>query len=150
MLDLKHLKKHITRCIMGIISWADIRRGILAIFLVIFPTLFLSVYLTPNLVTYHLSESDLWELERKNSPAIVTEPLNEIILEKFLFKFRLMSKIESKISNPAIYKKYEKKIEDQISSSPIWAAEYSFLFILGSFYWILWFYTRRFFPEGEV
>jgi len=135
---------------MGIISWADIRRGTLAIFLVILPTLFLSVYLTPNLETYHLSESDLRDLERKNIPVIVTEPLNEIILDKFFFKFRLMSKIESIISNPAIYKKYEEKIEDQITISPHWAAGYFSLIILGSFYWILWFYTRKFFPEGKV
>jgi len=139
-----------TKKIMGIISWADIRRGTLAIILVILPTYFLSVYLTPHLITYHISESDLWELERENVPNTVTKPLHEIGLEKFFFKYRLMSLVESRISNKELYNIYENKIANKISDSPIWGVEYFFLIILGSFYWFLWFFTRKFFPEGKI
>jgi len=135
---------------MGIISWADIRRGTLAIILVILPTYLISVYLTPHLRTYHISESDLWELERENIPNTVTKPLHEIGLEKFFFKYRLMSLVESRISNKELYKRYENKIANKISDTPIWGFEYFFLIILGSFYGFLWLFTRKFFPEVKI
>jgi len=90
------------------------------------------------------------ELKKENVPSSVTEPLNEIGPEKFFFKYRLLSLIESRISNPTLYNIYENKIENQISSSTIWGVEYFFLVILGGFYLILWFFTRRFFPKGKI
>ena len=134
---------------MVIISWSDIRRVAIGIILVILPTFSLS-YLIPHLKTYHLSESNLLELKKENVPSSVTEPLNEIGPEKFFFKYRLLSLIESRISNPTLYNIYENKIENQISSSTIWGVEYFFLVILGGFYLILWFFTRRFFPKGKI
>ena len=61
-----------------------------------------------------------------------------------------MNEVESRIANPALYNKYKKKIETQISATPMPAVEYIFLFTLAAYYWILWFSTRKYFHDGQV
>ena len=92
---------------MGIITWGDLRRGTLARVLVIAPTVLLGTYLAPALQSYQITGPDLWELKRKQVPDAVIEPLHELRLKPYFFKFRLMSEVESRISNPALYKKYK-------------------------------------------
>jgi len=58
--------------------------------------------------------------------------------------------VESRISDADLFKKYEKKIERQISGIGIPAVEYIFLAVLAAYYGILWFVTRRWFPDGKV
>ena len=138
---------------MGIITWGDIRRGTLAIVLVIAPTVLLGTYLVPALQSYQITGLGLWELKRKQVPDAVIEPLHELRLKPYFFKFRLMSEVESRISDPALYKKYKKKIERQIAASTIIvvpAIEYIFLAALAVYYGVLWFGTRKWFPDGKI
>ena len=135
---------------MEIITWGDIRRGTLAIVLVIMPTVLLGTYLAPALQSYQITGTGLWELKRKGAPDALIEPLHKLRLKPFFFKFRLMSEVESRISDAALFKKYEKKIERQISGIGMPAVEYIFLAVLAAYYCILWFVTRRWFPDGKV
>jgi len=135
---------------MEIITWGDIRRGTLAIVLVIVPTVLLGTYMAPALKSYQITEPGLWELKRKGAPDALIEPLHELRLKPFFFKFRLMSEVETRISDADLLKKYEKKIERQISVIAMPAVEYIFLAVLAAYYWILWFVTRRWFPDGKV
>ena len=139
---------------MGIITWGDLRRGTLAIVLVIAPTVLLGTYLVPALQSYQITGHGLWELKRKQVPDAVIEPLHELRLKKYFFKFRLMSEVESRISDPALYKKYKKKIERLISGNlsilPMPAIEYIFLAALAAYYGVLWFGTRKWFPDGKI
>ena len=135
---------------MGIITWGDLRRGTLAIVLVIAPTVLLGTYLAPALQSYQITGPDLWELKRKQVPDAVIEPLHELRLKPYFFKFRLMSEVESRISDPALYKKYKKKIERQISGLAMPAIEYIFLAALAAYYGVLWFGTRKWFPDGKI
>ena len=61
-----------------------------------------------------------------------------------------MSEVESRISDADLFKKYEKNIERQISCIAMTAVEYIFLAVLAAYYWILWFVTRRWVPDGKV
>ena len=135
---------------MEIITWGDIRRGTLAIVLVIVPTVLLGTYMSLALQSYQITGPGLWELKRKGAPDALIEPLHELRLKPFFFKFRLMSEVESRISDADLFKKYEKKIERQISGIAMPAVEYIFLTVLAAYYWILWFVTRRWFPDGKV
>ena len=135
---------------MEIITWGDIRRGTLAIVLVIVPTVLLGTYMDPALQSYQITGMGLWELKHKGAPDALIEPLHELRLKSFFFKFRLMSEVESRISDADLFKKYEKKIERQISGIAMPAVEYIFLAVLAAYYWILWFVTRRWFPDGKV
>ena len=135
---------------MEIITWGDIRRGTLAIVLVIVPTVLLGTYMDPALKSYQITGPGLWELKRKGAPDALIEPLHELRLKPFFFKFRLMSEVESRISDADLFKKYEKKIERQISGIAMPAVEYIFLAVLAAYYWILWFVMRRRFPNGKV
>ena len=60
-----------------------------------------------------------------------------------------MGEVESKISNPVLYKKFEKKIESQISRINMPGIEYIFLSTLALIYGILWLATRKFFSKSE-
>ncbi len=135
---------------MEIITWGDIRRGTLAIVLVIVPTVLLGTYMASALKSYQITGPGLWELKRKGAPDALIEPLHELRLKPFFFKFRLMSEVESRISDADLFKKYEKKIERQISGIAMPAVEYIFRAVLAAYYGILWFVTRRWFPDGKV
>jgi len=104
----------------------------------------------PALQSYQITGPGLWELKRKGAPDALIEPLHELRLKPFFFKNRLMSEVESRISDADLFKKYEKKIERQISGIGMPAVEYIFLAVLAAYYWILWFVTRRWFPDGKV
>jgi len=135
---------------MDIINWGDIRRGTLAIVLVIIPTVLLGTYMAPALQSHQITGPGLWELKRTKVPDAVIEPLHELRLKPYFFKFRLMSEVESRIADSALYNKYKKKIEARISAIPMPAVEYIFLVTLAGYYWILWFSTRKYFPDGQV
>ena len=135
---------------MGIITRGDFRRALFALVLVIIPTVLLGTFLAQTLQRYQITGPGLWELKRKGAPDALIEPLHELRLKPFFFKFRLMSEVESRISDADLFKKYEKKIERQISGIAMPAVEYIFLAILATYYWILWFVTRRWFPDGKV
>ena len=135
---------------MGFITWGDIRRGTLAIVLVIVPTILLATYLPSALFSFQITGPGLWELKRKGAPYVLIEPLHELRLKPYFFKFRLMGEVKSRISDAALFKKYEKKIENQISVIVMPAVEYIFLAALVAYYGILWLVTRRWFPDGKV
>jgi len=133
-----------------IFTWGDIRRGTLAIVLVIIPTVLLGTYIGPALQSYHITGQGLWELKRTNVPDDVISPLHGIRLQPYFFKFRLKSEIKSRIANPGLFNKYQKKIEGQIQIIPQSAMEYIFLAIIALYYFVLWYTTRRWFPNGKV
>ena len=135
---------------MEIITWGDIRRGTLAIVLVIVPTVLLGTYMASAPQSYQITGPGLWELKLKGAPDALIEPLHELRLKPYFFKFRLISEVESRISDADLFKKYEKKIERQISGIAMPAVEYIFLAVLAAYYGILWFVTRRWFPDGKV
>ena len=133
-----------------IVTWGGIRRGTLAIVLVIIPTVLIGTYIEHALQSYHITGLGLWELKRANVPDEVIVPLHELRLKPFFFKFRLISEIKSRIANPRLFKKYQKKIEDQIQIIPKSAVGYIFLSIIALYYFALWYTTRRWFPNGKV
>ena len=133
-----------------IFTWGDIRRGTLAIVLVIIPTVLLATYIAPALQSYNITGPGLWELTRANVPDEVIGPVQELRLQPFFFKFRLISEIKSRIANPELFNKYQKKIEGQIQIIPKSAVEYIFLAIIALYYLVLWYTTRRWFPNGKV
>ena len=135
---------------MNLITWGDIRRGTLAIMLVIIPTVLLGTYIGPALQSYQITGPGLWELKRANVPDEVIGPVQELRLQPFFFKFRLISEIKSRIANPELFNKYQKKIEGQIQIIPKSAVEYIFLAIIALYYLVLWYTTRRWFPNGKV
>ena len=92
-----------------IFTWGDIRRGTLAIVLVIVPTVLLGTYIGPALQSYHITGQGLWELKQTNVPDEVIGPVQELRLQPFFFKFRLISEIKSRIANPELFNKYQKK-----------------------------------------
>ena len=116
----------------------------------IVPTVLRGTYLDRALQSFQITGPGLWELKRKGAPDALIEPLHELRLKPFFFKFRLMSEVESRISDADLFKKYEKKIERQISGIAMPAVEYIFLAVLAAYYWILWFVTRKWFPDGKV
>ena len=133
-----------------IFTWGDIRRGTLAIVLVIIPTFLIGTYIEHALQSYHITGLGLWELKRANVPDEVIVPLHELRLKPFFFKFRLISEIKSRIANPELFNKYQKKIEGQIQIIPKSAVEYIFLAIIALYYFVLWYTTRRWFPKGKI
>ena len=135
---------------MKIITWGDIRRGTLAIVLVIIPTVLLGTYIGPALQSYQITGPGLWQLKRTNVPDEVIEPLHVLRLKPFFFKFRLMNEVESRIDNPELFNKYKNKIERQLQTISIPAAEYIFLATLALYYFVLWYTTRKWFPDGKV
>ena len=104
---------------MKIITWGDIRRGTLAIVLVIIPTVLLGTYIGPALQSYQITGPGLWQLKRTNVPDEVIEPLHVLRLKPFFFKFRLMNEVESRIDNPELFNKYKNKIESQLQTISI-------------------------------
>ena len=135
---------------MDIINWGDFRRGTLAILLVIIPTVLLSNFIEPALQSHQITGPGLWQLKLSKVPDTVIETLHVLRLKPYFFKFRLMNEIELRIADPALLKKYKKKIESQITSISMPAVEYIFLVTLAAYYWILWFLTRKYFPDGKV
>ncbi len=135
---------------MDIINWGDIRRGTLGIILVIIPTVLLATFIGPALQSYQLTGPDLWQLKISKVPDAVIEPLHELRLTPYFFKFRLMNEVQSRIADPVLYNRYKTKIEEQISSLPMPMVEYIFLVTLAAYYWILWFSTRKYFPHGHA
>lgn len=55
---------------MEIITWGDIRRGTLAIVLVIVPTVLLGTYMAPVLQSYQITGPGLWELKRDRKSVV--------------------------------------------------------------------------------
>ena len=135
---------------LTILIWEDIRRGTLAIVLVVIPTILLGIFIGPALQSYNITGPGLWKLKQANVPDEVIGPVHELRLQPFFFKFRLISEIKSRIANPRLFKKYQKKIEDQIQIIPKSAVEYIFLTIIAFYYFALWYTTRRWFPNGKV
>ena len=135
---------------MKIITWGDIRRGTLAIVLVIIPTVLLGTYIGSALQSYQITGKGLWELKLNDVTDEVIEPLDVLRLKPFFFKSRLMSEVEFIIDNPELFNKYKNKIELQLQTIPIPAEEYIFLATLALYYFILWYTTRKWFPDGKV
>ncbi len=135
---------------MKIITWADIRRGSLAVVLVIIPTVLLGTFIGPALQSYQITGPALWQLKHSNVPDEVIEPLHVLRLKRFFLKFRLMNVVESRIDNPKLFNKYKNKIERKLQTIPIPAVEYFFLATLALYYFVLWYTTRKWFPDGKV
>ena len=135
---------------MKIITWGDIRRGTLAIVLVIIPTVLLGNFIGVALQSYQITGPGLWQLKQKNVPDEVIEPLHTLRLKPFFFKFRLMSEVESRIDNQELFNIYKNNIEHQLKTVPKPFVEYIFLFTLALYYFVLWYTTRKWFPDGKV
>jgi len=136
---------------MKIITWGDIRRGTLAIVLVLIPTVLLGTYIGVALQSYQITGPGLWQLKQINVPDEVIEPLHALRLKPFFFKFRLMSEVESRIDNPELFTKYKNKIERQLITVPMpFPVEYIFLVTLALYYFVLWYTTRKWYPDGKV
>ena len=135
---------------MKIITRGDLRRGTLAIVLVIIPTVLLGTFIGEALQSYQITGPGLWQLKQKNVPDEVIEPLHALRLKPFFFKFRLMSEVESRIDNLELFNKYKNKIERQLQKIPMPAVEYIFLTTLALYYFVLWYTTRKWFPDGKV
>ena len=135
---------------MKLVTWGDIRRGTLAIVLVIIPTVLLSIFIGSALQSYQITGPGLWELKQNNVADEVIDNLHVLRLKPFFFKFRLMSEVESRIDNAELFKKHKKEIERQLQKIPIPALEYIFLATLALYYFVLWYTTRRWFPQGKI
>ena len=135
---------------MKIINLGDLRRGTLAILLVIIPTVLIGTYIVPALQSYRITGPVLWELKRTNVPEEVIEPLHALRLKRFFFKFRLMNEVESRVDNPELFNRHKKKIERQLEKIPLPAFEYIFLSALALYYLVLWYTLRKRFTDEKV
>ena len=135
---------------MKLVTWGDIRRGTLAIVLVIIPTVLLSIFIGSALQSYQITGPGLWEMKQNNVADEVIDHLHVLRLKPFFFKFRLMSEVESIIDNAELFKKHKKEIERQLQKISIPALEYIFLATLALYYFVLWYTTRRWFPQGKI
>ena len=135
---------------MNIITLGDIRRGTLAIVLIIIPSVLIGTFIEPALQSYQITGPGLWELKRTNVPDEVIEPLQVLRLKQFFFKFRLMFEVESKIANPELFQKYKKKIALQFQIIPIPAVEYIFLVTLALYYFVLWYVIKIWFSDRKT
>ena len=97
-----NIKNH-EKVLMKIITWGDIRRGTLAIVLVIIPTVLLGTFIGQALQSYQITGPSLWQLKRTNVPDEVIEPLHVLRLKPFFFKFILMNEVESRFDNPELF-----------------------------------------------
>jgi len=61
-----------------------------------------------------------------------------------------MSEIELRIDNPELFNKYKNKIESQLETIDMPTLEYIFLVTLALYYFVLWYTTRKWFPDGKV
>ena len=134
---------------MGIISWDDFRRGILAIFIIV-PTIISSIYFSSALQSYGLTGADLWGLQRKDIPNDVIEPLLNLRSQKYFFKYKLMHEIKSRISNQELFQRYEQEIENQISIIPHHATEYFFLGFLVLIFGVFGYIINKLFPDDII
>ena len=137
---------------MDILNWADLRRGILATMLIILPTILLGTFIKPALQSHQITGANLWQMKSSKIPDIIIKPLHSMRLKSYFFKSRLMKDVESIISEPTLYKRYKNKIEMQISTSNMpWAAlESIFLIVLAFYYSLLWYFIRKYYPEGKL
>ena len=74
---------------MKIITFDDIRRGSLAIVLLIIPTVLLGTYIGPALQSYQITGPGLCQLKLTNVPDEVIEPLHELRLKPFFFQSKI-------------------------------------------------------------
>ncbi len=128
---------------MQIISIDDILNIILALLFLIFPTILLSIFLPSALQNYCLTGKDLWSIKSENVPNELIERLYDLKNKEYFFKYKLMSDVESKISNQKLFKKNEKLIENRISKIPNSFFEFFFLGFLIFFYLILFLLSRK-------
>ena len=135
---------------MSIITLGDIRRGSLAVILIIIPTVLLVTYTRPALQLYQITGLGLYKLKLDNVPDEVIEPLHVLRLKSFFYKFSLMSEVESRIDNTALFNKYKKEIMLQLKTIPIPASDYIFLATLGLYYYILLYTTRKWFTDENI
>ena len=134
-----------------VISIDDILKILLALLFLVCPTFLLAIFLPYALLNYSLTGADLWDLKsKKNLPYEVIERLYDLKNKKYFFKYKLMYEVESKISNPKLFKTNEKLIENQISKFQNPLVEVFFLGLLMLFYFILYLFSKKLYKFDRI
>ena len=115
------------------LSWDDIRNAVVALFLVILPTLLLNESMGTLFGRYELTGTGLWNLHKQEVPETVIAPLHELRKQPFYFRSSLIDEIRKQVPE-AEYAQHQRRIHQQIAHVSIPHDTYVYLALLCTYY----------------
>ena len=115
------------------LSWDDIRNAVVALFLVILPTLLLNESMGTLFGRYELTGTGLWNLHKQEVPETVIAPLHELRKQPFYFRSSLIDEIRKQVPE-AEYAQHQRRIHQQIAHVSIPHDTYVYLALLCAYY----------------
>ena len=115
------------------LSWDDIRNAVVALFLVILPTLLLNESMGTLFGRYELTGTGLWNLHKQEVPETVIAPLHELRKQPFYFRSSLIDEIRKQVPE-AEYAQHQHRIHQQIAHVSIPHDTYVYLALLCTYY----------------
>ena len=127
------------------LSWDDIRNAVVALFLVILPTLLLNESMGTLFGRYELTGTGLWNLHKQEVPETVIAPLHELRKQPFYFRSSLIDEIRKQVPE-AEYAQHQRRIHQQIAHVSIPHDTYVYLALLCTYYvalaWVAQWWNR--------
>ena len=127
------------------LSWDDIRNAVVALFLVILPTLLLNESMGTLFGRYELTGTGLWNLHKQEVPETVIAPLHELRKQPFYFRSSLIDEIRKQVPE-AEYAQHQHRIHQQIAHVSIPHDTYVYLALLCTYYvalaWVAQWWNR--------
>ena len=127
------------------LSWDDIRNAVVALFLVILPTLLLNESMGTLFGRYELTGTGLWNLHKQEVPETVIAPLHELRKQPFYFRSSLIDEIRKQVPE-AEYAQHQHRIHQQIAHVSIPHDTYDYLALLCTYYvalaWVAQWWNR--------
>lgn len=128
-------------------TWLDIRRGGMAIVLIISPALMLGYYLPSWIKSYHIRGEAVWQLKQKGVPDEIIKPMLQMRGPTYFFKSSLLDEIQKQV--PAdLYEKHRRRIEPSIAAVGVSGSDYIFLVLLAFYYFVIWWFLRPYEAQG--
>ena len=115
------------------LSWDDIRNAVVALFLVILPTILLNESMDTLFGRYELTGPGLWNLHRQELPETVIGPLHELRKQPFYLRSSLIDAIRKRIPE-AEYAQHQHRLHQQIAGVAIPYDTYVYLALLCAYY----------------
>ena len=127
------------------LSWDDIRNAVVALFLVILPTLLLNESMGTLFGRYELTGTGLWNLHKQEVPETVIAPLHELRKQPFYFRSSLIDEIRKQVPE-AEYAQHQRRIHQQIAHVSIPHDTCVYLALLCTYYvalaWVAQWWNR--------
>ncbi|MDP7318325.1 MAG: hypothetical protein QGH12_09115, partial [SAR324 cluster bacterium] len=122
-----------------------IRNAVVALFLVILPTLLLNESMGTLFGRYELTGTGLWNLHKQEVPETVIAPLHELRKQPFYFRSSLIDEIRKQVPE-AEYAQHQRRIHQQIAHVSIPHDTYVYLALLCTYYvalaWVAQWWNR--------